>query len=324
MGSTNTNTSTSTTASACDHDHDCDHPHVTANDGAITGTKTLHDRGFAPAMAKRFQALKGAIRTTVGYDLDYLRLSQGNSRARSRHLTLNRRRPHVTANAPDDIGPPNRPFTLRNHSQAADEFVDWLAEQLDAGVLESMDREFVYSGQHYTAQYVHEAYEKGVANAGSEMANAGMDVDPPGVSTALQLPVHRDTLEQIYSRTYDNLDGITTDTARAIRRELTQGLAEGRNPRRIASSLNDLVENVGLTRARTLSRTEISNAHNTASARRYARLGVEEVDIVTANPCNRCASLAASNPYPIDEAASLIPGRTHPNCMCAIVPHTAY
>ncbi|MDS0284731.1 minor capsid protein [Haloarcula onubensis] len=276
--------------SACGHDH---HELVANEKQDLTKTTTLHRREFAPAVRKRFRLLKGLIRKTVGYTYDALRLTAAE---------------------------PKRQFVFETRAEAVDQFQQWLEDAVDEDVLEVIERERIRNGVHYTARYVRAAYGKGLRHAGDRLEDAGFEIGDQAVSAMFNMPVHERELETIYTRAYDNLDWITQQMQQSIRSELTEALVKGENPRKVAGRLTDEVD-VGISQAETFSRTEISNAHNTASAKRYEDAGVDEVVILTSDPCTVCEALAAGGPYPVDEAASLIPGRTHPNCVCTIAPN---
>lgn len=285
--------------------------HLHANEAQdLTHTTTLHRREFAPAMTKRFRRLKGLIRATVSYEHDALRLSNGTDSSSA---------------APTDTASlfaasPAERFEFTNNGEAVDEFMEWLQGAIAEDVLEVVGRDRVRNGEHYTAGYVRSAYQRGLKDAARRLQAAGYDVEESDLQDVFNLPVHQRTIESVYTRTYSELEGITTNMQQGVRRTLSRGLAEGWNPRKAASRLNEEVDDIGITRARTLSRTEISKAYNTASGKRYERHGVEEVDILTSNPCSVCKALAAGGPYPVSEASTLIPDRTHPNCVCTIAP----
>lgn len=271
----------------------------------LTKTTTLHRRRFAPALRSRFRDLKGLVRTTVGYEHDALRLG---------------RTPRRFGEAPVGQAEPARRFEFTTDAEAREAFIAWLQDAVDEGVLETKEIERVRDGRHYTATYVRSAYTKGLDHAGTRLNQAGIDIDEATIQQTFNLPLHQDTVAEIYQRTYRNLEEITDAMETEIRRELAEGMARGENPRKVARRLNDRVDAVGITRAETLSRTEISNAYNRASAKRYQQYGVQQVDILTSDPCPVCQALAADNPYPIDVAATLIPSRTHPRCVCTIAP----
>ena len=283
------------------HSHEHQHLHA-AEKLDLTRTTTLHRDDFVPAIMSRFNALRGAIRTTAGYENDALQLRQG-----------------IVA-AAEDVEDAEQ-FHFASDAQAQDAFMEWLNRQLEQGVLERTSRDRVRRGEHWTARYDNAAYQRGLDDAVTRLRANGVDVAEARLEGAFNLPIHQETLEGIYTRTYDELDGITSDVADSVRRELSTALELGENPEKAARRLTGAVSDMDRTRARRLSRTEISNAYNTASAKRYERFNVAEVVVLTSGPCPKCATLAADNPYPIEEASTLIPGRTHPNCVCAIAPN---
>ena len=277
--------------STCDHDH---RQELVANEQQdLTQTTTLHRREFAPALTKRFRRLKGLIRETVSYPNDAVELAAAE---------------------------PREQFQFTEDEDAVSAFEAWLATAIAEDVLERVPLRRVRRGQHYTGPYVRSAYLRGIQGAERRLREAGLQVGDTAVEATFQMPIHQRTIQTIYTRTYSNLEGITDDVQEAVRDELSTALSQGWNPKKAASQLNDEVDDIGITRARTLSRTEISNAYNTASARRYESSSVSEVRILTSDPCPICEALAAADPYPVSEAASLIPGRTHPRCVCTIAP----
>lgn len=267
----------------------------------LTSTTTLHRREFAPALTKRFRRLKGLIRATVGYEHDALRLKQSTSGS-------------LTA------AQPARSFNFSTQAEAQDAFFEWLERAIDEDVVEVMPRRQIRDGQHYTARYIRSAYDRGLDDAADRLQDAGYDVTAEDLENTFRMPIHQEAIQTLYTRSFDELEGITEEMQREVRRTLSEAFRDGWNPRKAASKLNGRVDNIGLTRARVLSRTEISNAYNTASARRYQRLGVEKVIVLTSGPCARCRLIAAGAPYTPQEAEGLIPGETHPNCVCALAP----
>lgn len=213
-------------------------------------------------------------------------------------------------------------FEFDENPRQAAEFEDWLNRKIRTDVLELGSRSDVVSGRHYTSEYIRQSSEQGVKHARRELRRAGVDLADEDVSIGgvLRTPVHRDIIESAYIRTYDELEGITSEMATDISRTMSDGLSQGWNPRRTASEMAGRVDDVGLTRSRRLARTETSRVYTQHAAARYDDHGVREVKILTHDPCDDCASLAADDPYPIEEAGSLIPARTHPSCVCTIAP----
>jgi SPP1 gp7 family putative phage head morphogenesis protein len=81
---------------------------------------------------------------------------------------------------------------------------------------------------------------------------------------------------------------------------------------------------VGIKRARVLTRTEVISAHAEATLNSYTEAGLEGVEIDAEfsstddnKRCPKCADLER-RVYTIAEARGVIP--VHPNCRCAFVP----
>ena len=115
------------------------------------------------------------------------------------------------------------------------------------------------------------------------------------------------------------IEGLTSGLAR--------GIAEGKNPRRIASellkSLNGQVEKIGKARARMIARTEVIRAHHVATIQEYKSFGVTGLEVMVEwstagfNVCPDCASMEGRIFKP-EELEGMIP--MHPNCRCVAIP----
>jgi len=278
-----------------------------------TGTVGLREREFRPALTNRFRALRAATRTTVGYEKDALRLKRGA-----------RDGPFSVQAAADDIDPAER-FVFQDDAELTDTFLGWLDEQIDRVVLEPVSREQLRQGGHWSAPYIRSAAEKGWADAAARLERQGLDVSSEDLSATFDRGVSAEQLRGLYTRTYDNIETITDRMRTEVRRELTQGLAEGLNPRVMADRLTDRVD-VAYTDAETLARTEIIHSYNDHALTRYETAGVSavtaDVEFLTAGDrrvCPLCASLSGTR-YTIAEARGIIPGGTHPQCRCTWVP----
>lgn len=213
-------------------------------------------------------------------------------------------------------------FEFPENPEAAAEFEDWLDRKIRSDVLESAERSKVVNGRHFSSEYLYQSSQQGVKHAHRELRRAGVDLsdEETQIGTILRTPVHEDILSSAYVRAYDELDNVTSAMSTDISRVMSESLADGVNPRETARRMTDRVDKVGLTRGRRIARTETARTYNLHSAARYSDMGVTEVKVLTASPCEKCASLASSNPYPIEDAASLLP--QHPNCVCSIAPIT--
>ena len=215
------------------------------------------------------------------------------------------------------------------------EFDRWLDATLTEEVLDSMSEARIERGEHWTGTYIEAAYRRGVDDAGTMLRRLGIAsadelTDAEQIDFA-RLPVHSDAIQSMWRRQFSELDGITDAVAQEVRRELADGLIEGVGSEELAGRLNDRVDAIGMTRARTLARTETVRAHNEAALARYERHGVEEVETVVelltaedARVCEECEALSETGgpnndgTWPIDEAHNVLP--VHPNCRCTFVP----
>lgn len=198
-------------------------------------------------------------------------------------------------------------------------FTRWLDRQTEREILKQFGED---------NQYVTTAYEKGVEDAQTELRALGLAGEGEAAVSATQLPAHRDQLQALYARNFNELEGMTDAVATDLRRTLTEGLASGDGPRDIARDLTDVIGQVedgtprgAMNRATTIARTEVMNSHNHARLQEWERAGVEQVDVLIADDgCPQCQAYAAGAPYPASEAYGNLP--RHPNCRCSHVVHT--
>ena len=276
--------------------------HCCGHDGLIvharqdpTQTTTLR-KAFVSAMNKRFRALRGKIRREV-LEADGFGLK---------------------ANRGD--------FEFRRDADKVAAFREWLQGEIDGNVLErrpGMPRA-ENARRMWASEYIREAYQRGVQHSASEMAAAGAAVADRWVEAAGQREIHTDRLGLLYTRAFDELDGITQAMDQQISRTLAEGLAKGKSATDIAGAINDRVDKVGRHRAAMLARTETINAHAEASLMSYEEAGVEGVrvraEFSTAGDdrvCDVCAALEGRT-YRPEDAHGIIP--VHPNCRCAFIP----
>ncbi|WP_135827308.1 structural protein [Halorussus halobius] len=214
--------------------------------------------------------------------------------------------------------PEPRQFEFTTDPQKVDAARRWLERQLEAEVLTE------YGGEN---EYIERAYLKGLEDAQRELGALNVGSGEAAASASVRMPVHQEQLEQLYSRNLEELRGLTDDLARDVRRELTDGLASGDNPRDIARGVSDILGTVedgtpraAMNRATMISRTELMNSHNWARLKEWERAGVEKVDVILANgACEQCRAYARGAPYPASEAYGNLP--QHPNCRCT---HTVW
>jgi len=231
------------------------------------------------------------------------------------------------------------------------QFLIWLQEQIDKGLITVQDLEQIGTGVQgaWTNKYVSDSYKRGVIRARYELIKAGYDVptieESGGINVVMANPFHIDRLGLIFIRTYTDLKGITAAMDMQISRILAQGLADGDGPRLLARKIVAVingtgVDQLGITdtlgrfipakrRAEILARTEIIRAHHLANVQEYKNwrvLGVNVIaEVVNAGDkrvCSKCLELTKGNPYTLEQVQYLIP--QHAQCRCCIIPQIVH
>lgn len=226
---------------------------------------------------------------------------------------------------------PERPFDFPTSQQKIDGFMQWLNNQIRAGVLEGeiIEGDLAPIGNEpWTNVYIRSAYQKGIERSRRELNKRIEGVDfrtsEPAISGAFNQPFHAERVGVLYSRTFTELQNVTGNMAQNIRRTLAQGMAEGRNPRDVARDMNRAVRALGKSRAETIARTEIVRAHHQANIREMRQAGIEQVQVKAewqtaedARVCPQCQRLNG-DVLSIDQIDRMIP--LHPNCRCVALP----
>jgi len=182
---------------------------------------------------------------------------------------------------------------------------------------------------HFTVGYLTQAFASGWRQGALSLSASGRSVDVPGSLDAASEQLSASTpgatarRDELLDSQRVQLADLSRDVEQEVSRVVAASVREGRSAREAATAINGRVDKVGVTRARTIARTELSRAHSAAAAERYRTRGVRRVNVVNPSPCPEiCAPIIADNPYSIAEARNLIPERTHPNCLCFIAPAT--
>ena len=210
-------------------------------------------------------------------------------------------------------------FRFEHDPTAVAHFGDWLRGELNSGYLQTVTEN--------NNRFVRTSYSKAVVMADTNLRSLGFDVDD-SVESVLNRPVHQRKLQQLYTRNFRLLDGVTRDMERDLRQTLSQGLVAGKDPFAVARDINQRVDNVGMHRSTLIARTEIINAHTEATLERYKELGVEhvtiEAELITAGDhrvCPICAGFEGIVRTPSDWENSERPP-FHPQCRCRVIPIT--
>lgn len=239
-----------------------------------------------------------------------------------------------------------RRFAFHTSAEKVALFMDWLRREVENEVLQVTTIQQVGSSVNaaWTNTFIQDSYRRGVARARSQMIREGFEVPSlqatGGITASMNMPFHVDRLGLLYTRVFGDLKGITDAMDSQISRVLTQGIADGLNPRTLARHLRAVIEgggaDLGITdtlgryiparrRAVMLARTEIIRAHAEAQLQEFRNWRVEGVTVkaewITAGDnrvCQQCADLQNSV-FTIEQASGMIP--LHPSCRCAWVPH---
>jgi len=253
--------------------------------------------------------------------------------------------------------PGNLAFNFPLDANKLEAFMEWLALQVERGILEVSDiqRFGSLSSEYWTNAYITDTYKKGVIRARYELRKAGFDVptieQQGGINAVLSSPVHVNKLALLYARVFRELRGITEAMDTQISRILAQGLADGDGPKLLARKLVSVINGTGTDqlgldisyinprsgkqvnyfmpgrrRAEILARTETIRAHHVANMQEYESWGAiglkVKAEFQTAGDdrvCPECSALEG-NIYTIEQAWSMIP--VHPLCRCIMLPIT--
>ena len=230
----------------------------------------------------------------------------------------------------------NQRWSFKATSQQVMLFEAWLEQQVQAGILEKASRK---TKDAYWKRYVEEGYRKGAGRAFDDTrapVRAAMDAASKEklafyegskaefLRSSFARPVAIDKVKLLAGRVFTDLKGVTQAMAAAMTRTLTDGLAQGKNPRAIARDLAKNVDGIGKHRAMLIARTEIIRAHAEGQLDAMERLGVAEVGVMVewstagdGRVCQLCQSMDGVT-FKVEEARGLIP--RHPLCRCAHIP----
>ncbi len=204
-------------------------------------------------------------------------------------------------------------------------FLEWLNEQENENLLTISKRigRKISADTSWMDIYIESAYKKGILHAQSVMTTKGIEFVKREINASFFRPLHADRVGLLYTRTFSDLKGITAEMDKQISRILSEGLSKGWDTRRIARDLADRVDKIGITRARTLTRTEVIRAHAEATLNEFEEAGLDGVEVeaewLTAGfeVCPECEELEGQI-FTIEEAHGMLP--KHPNCKCTWLP----
>ncbi|MHA2067997.1 MAG: phage minor head protein [Candidatus Thorarchaeota archaeon] len=305
-----------------------------------TRTTSLRN-AFARDMKRRFKELTKAIRIGV-VDEDAFGLGLAGAPYRVMVQQVNT--------------PGEGAFAFPRSVDKISSFMRWLETQVENGILTTGEFDQVGVGIEgaWTNRYILDSYKRGMLRARQEMKKQGANI--PAIDPSTQfiagfgMPLHIDRLGVLYTRVFSELKGITATMDQIISRILTQGIADGDNPRLLARKLVAAIDGTGAgelgldisyihprtgqevnyfiparRRAEIMARTEIIRAHHQAMIQEYMNWGVEGVTILaewkTAGDhrvCERCEAHEGET-FTLEVAMNMIP--LHPQCRCLALPY---
>ena len=179
----------------------------------------------------------------------------------------------------------------------------------------------------WLSTYVGAGYENGIRTSrniiNKQVAKAVADLP---ADSALTNPAHLERAEALFTRTFNDMKAVSETMVDQMRSELAEGVIQGKNPIDISRAINGRVNKVGRTRARLIARTEIINAHQSASIQEVKNVqeafGSTEVKmkwIATLDDRTRPEHMDWNNEIITAEDAESRIGE--PNCRCAVNPY---
>jgi SPP1 gp7 family putative phage head morphogenesis protein len=266
-------------------------------------------RRFMAEMARRFKALRAQVRDFI-VDKDALGLKD-----RPNRIVFN-------------VQP--REFEFQTDANKLTAFNNWFAEQVRAEVMFTPDG--TSPDTPWTSSYVESAYKRGLLNAYGTSKEAQLFEDA-GVGdlnreqflkAAFGAPEAVAKVRMLATRAFEQLKGVTGSMGAEMNRILAQSMVDGRGVEAIAREMTARIEDLTLSRAMTIARTEIINAHAEGQLDGFEEIGIDKLGIKaewsTAGDdrvCPKCAPLEGVT-FTVAEARGLIP--LHPNCRCAWIP----
>ena len=178
-----------------------------------------------------------------------------------------------------------------------------------------------------------EAYNQGVIFGETQLAKIGVRI-----AVGAGGPVDMNVVNLLKTKNLTGLKGITEEMNKQINQQLAEGILNGESFPDLAKRITGRVDSIGITRARTLARTEVQVAANRAADTRYAQAGIEYAEWLTANDdrvsdqdrnkegiiFKRADGITAGylpgQGYSPMDSATIPP--SFPNCRCAVVPVT--
>jgi SPP1 gp7 family putative phage head morphogenesis protein len=216
---------------------------------------------------------------------------------------------------------PIRDYDYLRDNDKIDAFNKDLQEIVNKEILGIEDGS-IKPNNYWLDTYIGDAYDKG-ARKTRVIAERGIYnlAKLPNYSPLLN-PAHLERAEFLYTRSFNDMKGVTDTMRSQMSRVLSEGMIKGENPKNVARAMIDRVDSIGINRAKLIARTEIVESHNQASIKEAELLQKETGVVINmiwigAEDARERAThnQRNNNIYTPDDALLLI---GEPNCRCSV------
>ena len=159
-----------------------------------------------------------------------------------------------------------------------------LESAIEKHVLEPIPPQTALAGHHWTARYLRDAWEHGIALADEYLRRLGYPEPDASPEMRMRQRPHRRGLRRVFIRAYADLEDIAADARKDASRTYDEGLRTERPQRDLISTtdgredgVNNRLDAIGETRTEDLADVHVIGAVNRAALTRYSQAGVEEV-----------------------------------------------
>jgi hypothetical protein len=209
----------------------------------------------------------------------------------------------------------------RAHKQGPEDLSGLSLEAFQFALASALMEEILDPGEPIVRETIKEAYRHGIQFAVLWGRRAGVNIP------LQELPADRRSMEILESRNLTDLKGITDAMSKEITRQMSDGILAARTMTEVARDMAETVDDIGLTRASTLVRTETMRAVNESTRERYSSVGIELFDRLEALDERTCTDWEFNiggriflgcgaidgQTFTAEEAAE-VDAQTHPNC----------
>ncbi len=156
-------------------------------------------------------------------------------------------------------------------------YMDFIYQQIDDLLLGTENP------PNWQAEYQFQSYARGLKRYRAQLRRQGAEIEPTpeerleaeglrpltatpslATSTIPQVPIHRDALEFLFTRSYETLEGWTDTLARETRQILVDAVEAGKGIREVTREIRDRI-GVSRRRAERIARTEVNQAYSRSS-----------------------------------------------------------